>query len=162
MTTEKKIETLSKLDDISVLTNEHFSYLCERSSDEDSTVRSMVASLLVNFVNDTSKSILLRLAEDEDSLVRTEAYDSLSVFSCIEVEYFLEKKIISEKNNLARSYTILSWTDVFLSIHSDILNKIDVLESGKIKKRMQVVGCVFAMLYICLAKRDSCMISLHF
>ncbi|HBT65108.1 MAG TPA: hypothetical protein DEB10_10665, partial [Ruminococcaceae bacterium] len=80
MTTEEKINLLQQYDEFAVLTDEQFEILKDMSFDDDNTVRSMVAPFLVDFISDASKNILLRLAQDEDELVRTEALDSLSVF----------------------------------------------------------------------------------
>ena len=114
MTTREKISLLQGYDDLAVLSSEHFINLKNLSYDNDTLVRSMVASLLVDFINEESKSILQRLAQDKDELVRTEALDSSSVFPFHDVVEFLEKAILSETNGLARSYAILSWTDVLL------------------------------------------------
>lgn len=131
MTTEEKINLLNEYDNIPVLTDEHFSILNEFSYDKDSNVRSIVASLLVDFINERSKDILLRLAQDEDYLVRTEAYDSLAVFPFTDVASFLESAMKTEGNNIARSYAILSWTDVSLSLHHDMSESIDSLKKLK-------------------------------
>lgn len=116
MTTEEKINLLSEYDDIAILSEEHFLILQKFSFDEDSTVRSLVASLLVDFVNEAAKNILIRLAQDDEVLVRTEAYDSLAVFPFNDVEIFLSSVMQTESDNLARSYAILSWADVTVAL----------------------------------------------
>ena len=69
----------------------------------------------------------------KDVLVRVEAYDSLAVFSFDEVEKQLEKFMIVEKDVLARSYAILSWADVTLSLNYTSFDKIN-----DVKKRKQL------------------------
>lgn len=135
MTTEEKISLLNSYDDIAVLSNEHFLILQEFSSDVDSAVRSQVAPLLVDFINETSKNILLRLAQDDDLLVRTEAYDSLAVFSFNDVEDFLKNAIQKEGDSLARSYAILSWADVVLLLQHDLSKNISFLQEQNDKEK---------------------------
>lgn len=133
MTIEEKINLLNEYRDIENLSEKHLKVLQEFSSDEDGLVRSMVAPLLVDFINETVKDILLKLAQDQDVLVRVEAYDSLAVFSFDEVEKQLEKFMIVEKDVLARSYAILSWADVTLSLNYTSFDKIN-----DVKKRKQL------------------------
>jgi HEAT repeat protein len=135
MTTEEKISLLNSYDDIAVLSNKHFLILQEFSSDSDSAVRSLVAPLLVDFINETSKNILLRLAQDDDLLVRTEAYDSLAVFSFNDVEDFLKNAIQKEGDSLARSYAILSWADVVLLLQHDLSKNISFLQEQNDKEK---------------------------
>lgn len=116
MTNREKIDLLETYDDIAILEDEHFVILKNLSFDDDVTIKSMVAPLLVDFPNSDAKDVLIRLAKDDDSLVRTEAYDSLSVFPFPDVQVFLQGAMTREKNSLARSYAILSWTDVSLSM----------------------------------------------
>lgn len=127
MTTEEKINLLISYGDMASLSSEHFAVLKRLSFDDDSFVRSLVAPPLVFFVNDEAKQILLVLARDNDELVRTEAYDSLSVFAHDDVESFLEKAMQTEKDELARSYAISSWADVVVSLGHDTTEKKDLL-----------------------------------
>lgn len=135
MTTEEKISLLNSYDDIVVLSNEHFLILQELSNDIDSIVRSLVAQLLVDFINETAKTILIRLAQDDDPLVRTEAYDSLAVFPFNDVEAFLKNALQKENDDLARSYAILSWADVVLLLqHGSTENISFLLEQNNAEK----------------------------
>ncbi len=111
MTTDEKLSLLYSYDAIP-LTDEHFLVLQSLASDRSRLVKSWVAKLLVNFSDEVSKSILIKLTQDKDSLVRTEAYDSLRIFADDETEQFLKTAIGQEASALARSYAILSWTDV--------------------------------------------------
>lgn len=135
MTTEEKIILLNSYDDIDVLSNAHFLILQELSNDADSIVRSQVAPLLVNFIDEASKKILLRLAQDDDPLVRTEAYDSLAVLPFNDVEIFLKNALQKEEDDLARGYVILSWSDVVLSLQHDLTDNISFLQVQKNKEK---------------------------
>lgn len=135
MTTEEKISLLNSYDEIIVLSNEHFLILQEFSYDDDPAVRSRVAPFLVDFINEAAKNILLRLAQDNDSLVRTEAYDSLAVFPFDDVEAFLRDAIQKEDDDLARSYAILSWADVTLSLQHCSVENISFLQEQKYNEK---------------------------
>lgn len=93
-------------------TDRHFALLKAFSHDADPYIRSQVACVAVNFVCEGAKELLLQLANDDDTLVRAEACDSLSCFPCDEVEAFLRDALVEEYDPLARSYAILSWADV--------------------------------------------------
>jgi len=150
MTTEEKIIRLNEYNGISVLTEEDFLVLTELSFDKDSYIRSLVAPLLVDFINEKSKVILLRLAQDEDLLVRTEAYDSLAAFSFADVASFLETAVKAEKDYLARSYAILSWIDVSLSLHYDVSGNIVSLKKLKNKETSALCQLSYSYaLYMC-------------
>lgn len=105
----KKIYGFAEKDE---LTDEQYAWLERFSTDRDTFVRSETASILFQFVNERAKQILLFLANDKNYFVRVEAYDSLSAFAFAEVALFLQKKIFTEKNELAKGYAILSWADV--------------------------------------------------
>ncbi len=116
MTNDEKIYLLNQYDNIDIFSEAQFLTLQEFSSDPEGIIRSMVASLLVHFENKAAKDILIELARDKDELVRTEAYDSLSIFIFADVEEFLVTAIRTESDSLARSYAILSWADVFSAL----------------------------------------------
>ena len=123
MNQKERLCLLDTLDDMSSLKDKHFFYLKELSKDKDSYIRSEAAALLINFESNQSKNILLRLATDNDSLVRTEAYDSLKVFTLEEVEEFLKNAICREKNQLARSYAIMSWAIIVSNLYEKVSEK---------------------------------------
>ena len=116
MTTNQKIDLLNQFNDAKKLSNNDFLILKKFSKDYNVEIRSIIPPILVKFVSDESKDILLTLARDIDPLVRTEAYDSLSVFLYYSVEIFLFQAIYNEPDELARSYAILSWADVVLGL----------------------------------------------
>lgn len=97
MRVKKKIELLVRYENLSQIRKKHLKKIVKLSRDKSALVRSQVATLLVNFKNDCSESILLKLSFDEDALVRTEAYDTLAVFEDEEVLRRLENAIREEK-----------------------------------------------------------------
>lgn len=125
MTTDEKIRLVDSFDDIAELTSEHFDILKKFSKDEDAFLRSRCAALLINFVDDESMEILLRLCDDEDELVRTESYDSLSVFYDKKVEEKLFSKIGSETSEPAYGYALISWADVTSRLHESFEEQIN-------------------------------------
>lgn len=132
MKNNEKIKIIDSMEKIDVLENKHFGILKKFSYDKDAFVRSRCAALLINFKTDESLKLLLRLSNDKNSFVRTEAYDSLGVFYFTKVEETLFKAISFEKNGLAKQYAILSWADVSSKLHNKfkdyilfILNEID-------------------------------------
>ena len=81
--------------------------------------RVMVAKLLVNSETKKSEEILLRLVRDKDSLVRTEACDSL-YFSRSASTYDILKKVASkDKNGMVRGYAIMSLYDIATQINRE-------------------------------------------
>lgn len=120
MTTDEKIRYVDSFEDLPELTDEHFSVLKEYSTDDDAFLRSRCAAFLINFVNEDSMEILLRLCDDEDELVRTESYDSLAVFYYKKVEEKLFSKITSENSGAAYEYALMSWADVSSKLHDNL------------------------------------------
>ena len=109
-----------------------------------------MAGLLVNFKNIISKDILLRLACDENTLVRIEAYDSWSIYDYKDVEMFLWKTLQKEKNKLACSYSIMSWADVVMALGENISEKCsqisEVKQSSRIKQSEHcLLSCCYAI-----------------
>jgi HEAT repeat protein len=135
MKTEEKINLLNKYRDLDDLSEKYFAILQRFSNDEDATVRSMAASFFVDFINENSKKTLLKLTEDKDNLVRTEAYDSLSVFVFNDVEKSLKNAIETEPDDLARSYAILSWTDVVSGLKLESKKLIEYIMQKKTLER---------------------------
>lgn len=118
MTDEEKISLIDSLENRDE-TEENFAILQCFSYDPDAFVRSRCAAVLVNYSGDESLRTLLRLANDTDSFVRTEAYDSLAVFPCRETELLLRHCIYPEDDALAAGYAILSWADVTAALHNE-------------------------------------------
>ncbi len=118
MTDEEKIALIDSMENRDE-TEEYFAILQWFSHDPDAFVRSRCAAILVNYSGDESLRTLLHLANDTDPFVRTEAYDSLSVFPCRETELFLRHSIYPEDDALAAGYAILSWADVTTALHDE-------------------------------------------
>ena len=100
------------------------------SKDKSSVIRFEVATILFDVKNQASKKLLFQLAKDRDSLVRAEAYTSLSGFKFADVEEFLRKAIEREKDELACSYAITSWGEVALKLfdeHDEDINYVNKL-----------------------------------
>ncbi len=112
MTAEEKINLLIQFDDLKSFSEEQIALLLSWVDDEDEFVRSLVASLLVMTEGIAAEKALLKLAKDEDDLVRIEALDTMAAYPSDEVLCCLSNAIIYEKDELARSYAILSWADV--------------------------------------------------
>lgn len=112
MDTNDKIAFLNSITIDKIISKNELAELKILSQDELIEIRAKVAEVLVNIVNDDTKKILLSLIRDEEALVRTEAYDSLSEFKDQEVFELLKSAIKNEYDDLARGYAILSWVDL--------------------------------------------------
>ncbi len=134
MTTDEKLALLYGYEDIP-LTNEHFLVLQSLASDRSRFVKGWVAKLLVGFETEASKHILIKLTQDKNFLVRTEAYDSLCIFAADDVAQFLKTAVEKETSAMARSYAILSWTDVKVALSN--VSKEDVFFLEAHSKREQ-------------------------
>lgn len=150
MKSEKKIDMLIELENKSKLTDKQLKEIIEMSNDPHFLVRSQVATLLVNFKNDISKEILLRLSCDENALVRVEAYDSLSVFNYDDVEICLREAIQKEKNKLACCYAILSWADVVAALGKKTTENLSLITEIKNSSRIKqsehcLLSCSYAI-----------------
>lgn len=113
MTSYEKEMLLEQYIDYPQLTKKHFKIIKAYAHDKDVFVRIQVAKVLINF-NDyiLSKKILFELMNDNEELVRINAYDSLSVFDSKDVERLLKKAIKKERRELACAYAITSWAEV--------------------------------------------------
>lgn len=118
-----KINFLMTLGDVNTLTSRHLNDVVKLSSDKDEFVRSQVAVALAYFDDRIAQETLMRLACDDDSLVRTEAYDSLSIHENEEVLQFLEKSIEIENDDIACSYAIMSWTDIVIALDKNVAER---------------------------------------
>ena len=122
MTTDQKFQKLIDMDE-RPLTKEDGEFIRKMCLDADALVRSEATSLLICIPNfDPNLDIqdidlLIRLCDDPEMIVRTEAYDALSwcipekagqkLFDCIQ----------TDKDEIARSFAVFCWADV-ISRHS--------------------------------------------
>lgn len=115
MTNERfeKLMLLSK----KKLTQEDTDLIRSCLSDPDLLTRSEAAALILDspFSNDEDIETLLTMCCDEESLVRIEVYDSLSRCISNKVTNRLKQAITFETDELARSYSIISWADTIVN-----------------------------------------------
>ena len=82
------------------------------SNDEDAYIRSLAAENLVQMSGEASLQLLLKLADDPETTVRVNAFDSLGSFDCLSARKKLKKAIQNEPDELARYYAIISYADL--------------------------------------------------
>lgn len=147
MSSQKKYDFLIKCESKSVQSKKDLKKIASLSKDADACIRIGCAKLLVNFDTPQAKHLLLNLANDKNALIRTEAYDSLSVFPSKKVQKSLKRAILCEKNELARSYAILSWADVTqtLGVHKKQEKFLKKLK--KLSKIKRSEHCMLSLLY---------------
>ena len=116
---EEKIDIFAASEQLSCT---DYQLLQQWACDTDAYIRDLVATLLAQFPNQTSEKILLRLVRDDDPLVRTDAYDSLSEYHSQQVLDVLKKAAEEDPDDLARSYAILSCADVSVGIEAEVEN----------------------------------------
>lgn len=78
----------------------------------DALIREQVAAVLVFGAGEPGREILLKLAADSEELVRAEAYDTLSVYPEEKVADTLKQAAVSEPDDLARYFALVSYGDV--------------------------------------------------
>ena len=116
MVVKEKIELLNNYDELNEFTDKQKLLLRKLSYDSNSFVKGLVASLMVKSIDEFGFEILNRLSKDKNDYVRTEVFDSLSVFSDIKSVSLLQNAISTDTNNLAKSYAIMSLGDVVFSL----------------------------------------------
>lgn len=146
----EKDKLLRKYARLNRITKIEFRQLLMFSKDKNSNIRYDVASILSNVRNKASKQLLLRLANDKNALVRTEAYDSLAGFAFTDVEEFLENSIEKEKDGLACSYAIRSWTEIVSELYDEHDHDIEyinmILKKSKVRKSEHcMLECFYAL-----------------
>lgn len=145
MTDDKKITLIDEMEDVE-LDDSHFKILKELSFDKDAFVRSGCAALLINFETEESMTLLLNLSKDDDSFVRTEAYNSLAIFYNTRVEKTLYNAVNSENDKLALKYAIVSWADIASNLYSDGFEKYINFVLNKINTEISA-GCLLGYYY---------------
>lgn len=144
MVVKDKIELLNNYDELNEFTDKQKLLLRKLSHDSNSFVRGLVASLMVKSIDEFGFEILNRLSKDNNDYVRTEVFDSLSVFNDTNTVTLLQNAISTDTNNLAKSYAIMSLGDVVYSL--EIFN--DFKEYVyKIKSCNKSKDCILSCLY---------------
>lgn len=108
----EKFEKLCSYESYEKLSDDDIDLIYRLSYDTNSFIRALSAEILAKIPNERSKSILFMLANDRHCFVRTEAYDSLSVFSDKETAGLLSEKISSESDDLALSYAVILFAQI--------------------------------------------------
>lgn len=90
-------------------------------------VKSLVAEVLANCKDVISKDILLKLLCDKNSLVRTEAADSLSEYPYNDVVKQLRITAKSDDNYIVRGYALLSMTLASITLKIDSVKILEFL-----------------------------------
>lgn len=147
ISSQEKFHLLTKYEHASTLSKKDFKTIAAFSKDPDAFIRSICAKLLVNFVTPQAKRLLLNLANDKNASVRTEAYDSLSVFPSKKVQKTLKKAIFHEKNKLACSYAILSWADITQTLGVHKKQEKFLKELKKLPKIQKSEHCMLSCYY---------------
>ena len=144
MVVKEKIELLNSYDELNEFTDKQKLLLRKLSYDSNSFVRGLVASLMVKFIDEFGFEILNRLSKDNNDYVRTEVFDSLSVFNDMNTVTLLQNAISTDTNNLAKSYAIMSLGDVAysLGISNDFKEYV-----YKIKSCNKSKDCILSCLY---------------
>ena len=91
---KEKIKVLARLDDKAYeeeFDEDDYSILKELSYDKELTIRALVARILVDSSDEKGEEILLRLTNDKEWLVRTEACDSLGISESVTTYNILKK-----------------------------------------------------------------------
>nr|WP_296077166.1 HEAT repeat domain-containing protein [uncultured Ruminococcus sp.] len=144
MVVKDKIELLNNYDELNEFTDKQKLLLRKLSYDSNSFVRGLVASLMVKSIDEFGFEILNRLSKDNNDYVRTEVFDSLSVFNDMNTVTLLQNAISTDTNNLAKSYAIMSLGDVVysLGISNDFKEYV-----YKIKSCNKSKDCILSCLY---------------
>lgn len=144
MVVKDKIELLISYEKINEFTYEQKSLLKKLSYDTNSFVKGLVASLMVKSIDEFGFEILNRLSKDNNDYVRTEVFDSLSVFNDMNTVTLLQNAISTDTNNLAKSYAIMSLCDVVysLGISNDFKEYV-----YKVKSCNKSKDCILSCLY---------------
>lgn len=146
MVVKDKIELLNNYDELNEFTDKQKLLLRKLSYDSNSFVRGLVASLMVKSIDEFGFEILSRLSKDKNDYVRTEVYDSLSVFNNMNTVTLLQNAISTNTNNLAKSYAIMSLVDVVysLGISDDFKEYVDKIKSCN-KSKDCILSCLYCL-----------------
>lgn len=119
---KEKIKVLARLDDKAYeeeFDEDDYSILKELSYDKELTIRALVARILVDSSDEKGEEILLRLTNDKEWLVRTEACDSLGISESVTTYNILKKIAKKDTSGYVRGYAIISLGDIAVKIHKE-------------------------------------------
>lgn len=150
--TEEMIEkTLDEIDanisHSSQFTDVELSYLEIFATHKEDYTRSRVAAVLADFTEQRGENLLLRLAKDKDSLVRTEACDSLQYSQSASTYEFLRKRAKRDKNSMVRGYAVSSFTEISKGLHVNTKTKEFLLELQATEKDVFTKINIYKALY---------------
>lgn len=135
------------------LTARELAALYELAFHPDPLVRSDVAALLADHYEEQSEAILLRLTHDGDSLVRTDAADSLCIGRKEPVLQRLLNLAEHDRVKTVRGYAVHSAYDVFINLYGDSDNTLASIRGalGPMLEREEdpwVRVCYYCVLYL--------------
>lgn len=119
MTNEQIVKCLDDLIEKPQNISMQISWLREWSNRKSPLIKSLIAEVLANCNDTTSKEVLLKLLCDKNSLVRTEAADSLSQYPYDDVLQQLKIVAENDNNHMVRGYALLSMTLVSMMLKAD-------------------------------------------
>ncbi|CAM3583493.1 MULTISPECIES: HEAT repeat domain-containing protein [Saccharibacillus] len=127
-----------------------YNFLEKSSRDSDEFVRMEAAVALGFHYNVRAEGMLIRLADDSDWLVRTEACDSLGRGESEAVLSVLERKIRQDRSALVRAYAIHSYGDAAEALRCDPEDVAAFLESRLPREKSHWTRlALFKVLYRC-------------
>lgn len=142
------LESLEEYED-DLISSYDIGQLQKLAVDKSSDIRSDVASILVKFINDQTKEIIINLMGDRDTLVRTEATDSASVFCYEDIYQMLSNRMIYDSYYLVRGYAIKSLTKVGVSINKDTNQMVELVRLMLSNEKNRFCKlCIFEALYV--------------
>lgn len=150
MNDKEKFELLDYLEyksDEECLEENDIIMLSKLSYDEDDYIRANVARILVNLNDEKSEEILMRLAYDNDSLVRTEACDSFCLSKSLTIYEKLKHIARTDRNGMVRGYAISSLGDIAFRIDKQN-DLVKFLESQLVNEKVEFTKInIYTVLY---------------
>ena len=127
-----KFEKIHALENTEILP-EDADFIRSCLSDDDVLIRSQAVSLMSAFDSGQQDiTALLSMCDDADALVRTEVYDTLSLFLDKRIPVRLKQAILSEPDETARSYAVMAWADtqaVHAPLNADFSEQIRFIQT---------------------------------
>lgn len=113
----------------------------------DALIRERVAAALVFGEGEPGREILLKLAADSEELVRAEAYDTLSVYPDSQVAEMLKQAAVTEPDDLARYFALVSYADVMQELAPGDAEQKEFFQNRLQREKAAVcrLGCEYAL-----------------